>query len=146
MRSLFILFLSFCCLAATTSTASAGSKSPAVAGLMSVILPGAGHLYTQQTTKGLTLMGTYAGAAALVFAYGPWTWEKPSSGDFAEFNTGTSTTTKIIWYGAVATAGGVLIYSVIDAIGTAKKLNSGKLSIMPDWFQDSPGLKITLAF
>jgi hypothetical protein len=119
-------------------------KSPAAAGLMSLVLPGTGQFYTHQQQKGLVLLGAYAGAMGLVFAYGPWTWEKPSTGEFAEFNTGTPSTTKIIWYGSVAVAGGTLIYAVVDAVGAAKKLNSGQISLVPYSTDGTRGLRLSL--
>jgi hypothetical protein len=129
---------------ASTREVFAQHKSPAAAGLMSFVLPGTGQFYTHQQQKGLVLLGTYAGAMGLVFAYGPWTWEKASTGEFADLNPGTSSTTKMIWYGSAAVAGGVLIYAVVDAVGAAKKLNSGQISLVPYSTGGTRGLRMSL--
>jgi len=145
MKSFIVtLLLAAVLLATSTREVYAEHKSPAAAGLMSFVLPGAGQLYTHQQQKGLTLLGTYAGAMGLVFAYGPWTWEKASTGQFADLNPGTPSTTKIIWYGSAAVAGGVLIYAVVDAVGAAKKLNSGALSLVPYSTGGTRGLRMSL--
>ena len=39
--------------------------SPATAGWLSVLLPGAGHVYAGDSNKGLTLMGLYGGALGI---------------------------------------------------------------------------------
>jgi TM2 domain-containing membrane protein YozV len=145
MKSLIVtLVFTAVIVSASTPKASAQHKSPAAAGLMSLVLPGTGQFYTHQQPKGWVLLGTYGAALGLVVAYGPWTWEKASSGEFADLNPGTSSTTKMIWYGSAAVAGGVLIYSVADAIGAANKLNSGKLSLVPYTTGGARGLCIRL--
>jgi hypothetical protein len=145
MKSLIVaLILATIILSITTREACAEHKSPAVAGLMSFVLPGTGQFYTHQQQKGYVLLGTYAGAMGLVFAYGPWTWEKASTSGFSDLNPGTSSTTKMIWYGSVAVAGGVLVYAVADAIGAARKLNSGQISFVPYSTGGTSGLRICL--
>ena len=132
MKSFIItVLLAGILLATSAREARAEHKSPATAGLLSFVLPGTGQFYTHQPQKGWVMLGTYGAALGFVVAYGPWTWEKASSGEFADLNSGTSSTTKMIWYGSAAVAGGVLVYSVVDAIGAAKKLNSGKISLVP---------------
>ena len=125
----------------------ARKKSPGIAAAMSIVMPGAGHFYTQQSGKGLALAGTYLGAMGMVVAYGPWTWEEektdPLFPELAE-GTGTSGTTKAIWYGSAALAGGVLIYSVIDAASAAKRINEGKLGLAPYFRNGSTGIQLTL--
>jgi len=145
MKSFIVTLLLVAVLLATSAReAIAEHKSPAAAGLLSSVLPGAGQLYTHQQQKGWVLLGTYAAAAGLTFAYGPWTWEKPSTGEFADLNSGTSSTTKIIWYGSAAVAGGVLIYAVADAVGAARKLNSGQFSLVPYSTGGTSGLRVCL--
>lgn len=142
--SIITLTLVAITLVATTREAFAEHKSPAVAGLMSFVLPGTGQFYTHQPQKGYVLLGAYVGAMSLVIAYSPSTWEKASTGEFAEFNPGTSSTTKMIWYGSAAVAGGALIYSVMDAMGAAKKINSGQISLAPYLTGGSSGLRFSL--
>jgi TM2 domain-containing membrane protein YozV len=131
----------------TADDVQAQKKSPAAAAAMSVILPGAGHFYTKEPGKGLVLAGTYVGAMGIVVAYGPWTWEEEKTdsqfSDLAE-GTGTSGTTKTIWYGSAAVAGIVWLYSVIDAPRSAKKFNEGKLGLAPYLKDGATGMQLTL--
>jgi TM2 domain-containing membrane protein YozV len=134
-------------LVASVAPAHAQKKSPATAALMSTALPGLGQFYTKQPKKGLLLMSTYAGCMGLVIAYGPWTWEEEKKGDpfFSDLaeGTGTSGTTKAIWYGSAVVAGGVLIYAVIDAAKAAKKINAGQFGIAPYFKNDAIGAQVT---
>lgn len=125
----------------------AQEKSPGAAALMSVALPGSGHFYTHQPQKGLLLTGTYLGSLGMVIAYGPWTWEEEKSKDdfFGDLDTGTSSTTKIIWYGSAALGGAVLIYSAIDAAKSAREYNEGKLSIGPYFRDGSIGAQLAFS-
>jgi TM2 domain-containing membrane protein YozV len=122
-------------------------KSPGGAALMSFVLPGLGQFYTKQPGKGLLLMGTYAGCMGLVIAYGPWTWEEEKKGDpfFSDLAEGTATsgTTKAIWYGSAAVAGGVLIYAVIDAAKAARKYNEKQFGILPYFKGDAVGVQLS---
>jgi hypothetical protein len=144
MRLHRVAFFVVCLLLAAQSPVKA--KSPLVAGGLSVVLPGAGHIYTGQPSKGLTLLGIYAGAVGLAVATGPWTWEDASTGDFAEFNTGTPTTTKLIFYGAAVAAGGTLLYAVIDAVGSANRPQQGGLSLSPIFDLRATGIRAVLSF
>ncbi|MCJ7783838.1 MAG: hypothetical protein MUP41_07875 [Desulfobacterales bacterium] len=129
------------------SATFAQKKSPTTAVVLSALLPGAGQFYTQQSNKGLLMTGTYLGAMGLVIGYGPWTWEKKESSPYAEGLSyeGTSSTTKAIWYGSVAVAGGVWIWSMIDAGSSAKKINQG-LSFEPMLKEGQAGLMMTMRF
>lgn len=128
--------------------AQSKKKSATTAVLMSALLPGAGQFYTRQPNKGLLMAGTYLGTMGLVIAYGPWTWEEEKKdeffGELAE-GTGTSGTTKAIWYGSVAVAGGVWLWSVIDASSSAKKFNQS-LSFEPIFQKGQVGVSLTMAF
>jgi hypothetical protein len=132
-------------LVATLSNVSfAQHKSPAGAAIMSAILPGAGQFYTHQSGKGWLMAGTYLGAMGLVVAYGPSTWEEKKTGEFGDLTTGTSGTTKAIWYGSAALAGGVWLWSVIDAPRAAKRINEGRVSIAPFYSDGVYGVRLSL--
>jgi len=112
------------------------AKSPGTATVLSVLLPGAGHIYADESDKGWILMGAYTGAMGLVIAYGPWTWEEEEKGDpfFSDLaeGTGTPTSTKVIWYASAAVAAATWIYAVVDAGPAVKRYNERfNLSITP---------------
>jgi hypothetical protein len=90
------------------------------------------QFFNNQSNNDLILLGAYAGMASLVIVYDPWIREEKLTGEFAEFNTGTPTSTKLILCSAVAITGGTSIYSVVDTVGAAHRTNQGKLSLAPD--------------
>jgi TM2 domain-containing membrane protein YozV len=149
MKRIVTIMIILALVAGLSNISFAQRKSPAGAALMSAVLPGAGQFYTHQSAKGWLMAGAYISTMSLVVAYGPWTWEekKTSGGEF--FNdlsegTGTSGTTKAIWYGSAALAGTVWLWSVIDAPKAAKRLNGGKAFITP-YYQDGVcGLRLIL--
>ncbi|MCI0612224.1 hypothetical protein L0244_04470 [bacterium] len=125
------------------------TKSPALATTMSIILPGVGHLYTNETGKGAALLGLYAGAMTFVVIYGPWTWEDEIQGDpfFSDLaeGTGTSGTIKAIWYGSAAVAAGTWLYAVLDAGPSAKRWNA-HFTLLPVIDKDNVGIKLATSF
>jgi hypothetical protein len=147
MKRTVVITLMLALVVSLSNVSFAQKKSPAAAALMSAVLPGAGQFYTQQSGKGWLMAGTYLGAMSMVVAYGPWTWEKKQTGGgefFEDLDTGTSGTTKAIWYGSATLAGGGWLWSVIDAPHQAKKLNEGQASIMPFYSDGICGVKLSL--
>jgi len=126
------------------STNALAEKSPVLAGVMSGVLPGAGQFYTGHPMKGLTMGTLYVGSMGLVIAYGPWTWEDKQSGFFGDLSEGTSSTTKAIWYGSVAVAGGTWLWSVIDAPIAAGKYNQENFSVYPVFRKGYVGVNLNL--
>jgi len=124
-------------------------KSLALATTMSIVLPGLGHLYTNETGKGAALLGTYAGAMTFVIIYGPWTWEDEIQGDpfFSDLaeGTGTSGTIKAIWYGSAAIAAGTWLYAVLDAGPSAKRWNT-HFALLPVIDKNNVGVKLATSF
>lgn len=119
------------------SFAQVKAKSPGTATALSVILPGSGHLYAAEDNTGLTLLGLWGAGLGLTIAYGPWTWEEEETdptgyfSDLAE-GTGTSASTKIIWYASAAVTLGAWIYAISDGDDAAKRYNTRmNLSLLP---------------
>ena len=50
------------------STSSAPARNPELAGALSLFLPGMGHVYAGETTKGWVLMGLFVGSIGAVTA------------------------------------------------------------------------------
>lgn len=98
-KLILILTVIFLVSISSNSFSQSKAKSTGTATALSVILPGAGHMYAGENNTGLAMMSIYAGSMGLVIAYGPWTWEEEKKSklfpELAE-GTGTSTTTKII--------------------------------------------------
>ena len=91
-------------------------NSPGTARALSILLPGAGHLYAGETVTGLELLAAFASTATLAIATNPGTWEsKDENSDFPELSEGTPTTTKLIFWGSAAAAAVTWIYAVVDA-------------------------------
>lgn len=149
MKKLFILVTVFTLLllVSSNSFAQLNPKSSGTATALSVFLPGAGHIYAGESNTGMSMMGAYAGAMALVISYGPWTWEEEEKGD-PYFNdlaegTGTATSTKIIWYASAAVAAVTWIYAVVDAGPAVKRYNKRmNLSIVPSYKRDNMSLSL----
>lgn len=146
MRPVFLLATALsCCLLFTDPTPAFG-KSPATAGILSFVLPGAGQIYNDQVGKGVTLLGIYGSAATAALIYGPWSWDSGSSGYYGSFREKTSTLTKVMWGGTAAIAVGTLIYAVADAVGTANRVNRGGLTIRPLLSPDVKGVSVAFTF
>ena len=146
MSRIFAIFASCCVLFLCTASVSySQTKSSGLATAMSVILPGTGHLYTNETSKGATLLGTYAGTMTLVIVYGPWTWEDEIQGDpfFSDLaeGTGTATSTKIIWYASAAVAAGTWLYAILDAAPSAKRWNK-QFAVVPIFDPNNKGMRL----
>jgi hypothetical protein len=124
---------------------ASADPSPGAARLYSALLPGAGHMYAGESSKGLTLMSLYVGSLALAIGTGPWTWEDEEEGDpfFSDLaeGTGTSTTTKVIFAASAATAGITWLYAVIDAPKAVRRYG-----LAPEWRHGEPRLALTATF
>lgn len=107
--------------------ASAGD-SPGTARALSVVLPGAGHLYAGEGVTGVEILSVFAGSLATAVAVNPGTWEeKDTSGPFSDLSGGTSTTTKLLFWGSAVVAAGSWLYAVVDA----PKAVGRQLAIVP---------------
>ena len=146
MRPQFFLATALCIVLQIAHPQSASATSALAAGGLSTVLPGAGQIYTKQPQKGLVLFGIYGGALTMAYVSRPDTWEDPSTGEFAEFNTGTPASTKAIFYGSVVVAGGTLLYAVFDAVGAAKRLNRQPISLLPDFRHGGAGVRLAVTF
>ena len=104
-----------------------GYKSPAVAFVLSWLIPGAGQMYNGQTGKGiLQLIGSVGGYALFIvefpheeevwvynysdYYYGSWEWQDKGNAAIA--------------YPALAVGLGLHIWSMIDAPTTASRMNA----------------------
>lgn len=132
-------------LVTTAPSPALSDSSPGAAVLYSALLPGTGHMYAGESSKGLFLMSLYLGSAALAIGTGPWTWEDEESGDpfFSDLaeGTGTSTTTKVIFGVSAATAGITWLYAVIDAPKAVQRYG-----LVPEWRNGEPRLALTTTF
>ena len=147
MRKLFISVIVFTLLilVSSNSFAQLKAKSPGTATALSVFLPGAGHMYAGDPI-GIKMLGVYAGAMGLVIAYGPWNWEEEKKSElFPELaeGTGTSTTTKLIWYASAGVAAVTWLYAVLDSGPAVKRYNKRmNLSILPSYQKDNMSLSL----
>ena len=143
----FIIIFTSLLLISSNSFAQLKAKSTGTATALSIILPGAGHMYAGENNTGLTMMGIYAGSIGLVIAYGPWTWEEEKEGDpfFSDLaeGTSTSTSTKVIWYASAVVAAVTWIYAVADAGPAVKRYNKRfNLSLLPSFKNGNRGVNL----
>lgn len=136
-KSLILITIIILSFASSNVFSQLKPKSPGTATVLSVVLPGAGHIYAGESDIGFALMGIYTGAMGFVIAYGPWTWEEDVESElFPELaeDTGTSGTIKAIWYATAGIAAVTLIYAVVDAGPAVKRYNEHyNLSIAPSF-------------
>ncbi|MDF9794972.1 TM2 domain-containing membrane protein YozV [Catalinimonas alkaloidigena] len=93
-------------------------REPLLAGVLSLIIPGAGQVYNKQYGKGIAMFGANVVSWVLAAnsAYNTYDYDALYSGYYEEPNT----TGTFVWMGlAVATN----LYSVIDAAVSANKIN-----------------------
>jgi hypothetical protein len=99
-------------------------KSATAATVLSVLVPGAGHLYTGETGKGLALLGIGVGG----FAFGAYMWQRNVVDDLVECPTFdcavTSTSNNSAWaYAGMLAYLGTWVYGVADAGSSAHRMN-----------------------
>jgi hypothetical protein len=141
------LFIICLCFAFVQNAEASGKKSETTAVVLSVLLPGAGHIYTNETATGLLFMGVYTSAVAIAFAVGPQAFEKdqPSSGQFDDLADNSSkNTNKGIVYGCIAVAAGTMIWSAFDAAASARRFNRASFGFAPWLNPDKRSVGATL--
>lgn len=97
-------------------------KSPGVAVVLSILLPGAGQWYNGQVGKGFGFFGLE------MVGWGVWVWAVVSAVDNV-INTNTLTVSKKSMGKAYAGLGIMMVatvWSCVDAFKTAKKINDGR--------------------
>ena len=147
MNSKFRIFL-FAMFVFIQVSYAQSKKSVGAARVISMIIPGVGHMYADEVSKGTKLLGIYAGALGLTIAYGPWTWEEeqqPSDPFFSDLakGTGTPASTKVIWYASAAAAALSWIYAVADAGPAARRYNRQMgLSVVPNLKKGDYGVNL----
>jgi hypothetical protein len=116
--------------------------SPGTARILSVFLPGAGHIYAGEGVKGVEMLGFYAGALTLALATNPGTWEEKDEDSLFDIAEPTPTSTKVIFWTSAAAAGITWLYGVIDAPKAVKR----RLALVPTVELDGPGLAAHVSF
>ncbi|MBI4449661.1 hypothetical protein HY634_01250 [Candidatus Uhrbacteria bacterium] len=128
--------------------AEEGGKSGTTAALVSLVLPGAGHLYAGDSGMGWTLLSVYTGTAALAWATNPSRWEEDVSDDefFGELAEGTPMSTKLIFWGSAATAAATLVYAVVDAPKAIDRVEGRRVTLAPTVEPDGAGLVLAASW
>lgn len=131
-------------------------KEPAVAFLLSLIVPGAGQFYNGENGKGALLLGTAAVGLTLFFAFEPLYDEKYNPETFEWEDTGSPE----IAYPGLGLAIAAGLWSMIDAPMNASRINSENgwaksnekpkvyvsISDLSQGREVSPGLKFSIIF
>ncbi len=133
--------LAFLLALAALAPHSAAAKSAMTARLLSVPLPGAGHVYAGELSKGLEILGVWAGAASLAYVTRPGTWESKSTGEFSDLSTGTPTSTKLIFAGSAGVMAIAWLYAITDAPHGLKQV-----SLTPVPLEKGLGVAVALRF
>jgi hypothetical protein len=149
------------------SSYTGAQKNPTTAFVLSFLIPGAGQVYNEQVTKGvIQFLGSAAGYTAYILARPHkaevWVYDYNnyySYGYWEEQDVGTAA---VAWPGIILGMG-CHVWSMIDALTTARKLNEASghssidipfnknlaLSISPTDFPNSslgPNLKLSCKF
>lgn len=138
----FLIVVGFGLCAAAEGPAFAGD-SPGTARVLSVLLPGAGHMYAGEGMTGLGLLATYASTLSLAIATNPGTWAKADSADFfTDISEETPTSTKLIFWGSAAATAAVWLYGVIDAPKAVRR----QLALVPTMSPNGVQLAARITF
>jgi hypothetical protein len=109
---------------AAQETATFHQKSGTAATVLSVLVPGAGHIYTGETGKGLALLGIGVGG----FTFGAYMWQRNVVDDMDDCDdigcALTSSTKHSAWaYAGMLAFVGSWVYGVADAGSSANRMN-----------------------